>query len=106
MRLHEAAHLSPWLFAACLNAPVMGVADCVYHGVTLDALAGLYSEPAETVAAACGAMVKLVPLSEHPTTAAPWPPRVSTLPVGRSRCKECHALTGKKRPRIVHGPLA
>lgn len=61
--------------------------------------------------AACGKRAPVtwwrVALDEDGTegfTTVPWPPRVSTLPEGTSRCSACHEATGRKRPRMGFAP--
>lgn len=47
------------------------------------------------LAAPCGARVRILAKDGYPVG---WPPRVSTLPAGIERCRDCWEATGRKRP--------
>lgn len=59
-----------------------------------------------TYDAVCGAKVRLLPFkADGKTATALWPPRVSSLRDGATRCRECHEATGRKRPSGYFPPV-
>lgn len=92
------------LFVAMLRAPLVGVVPndpAVLHAVDLALIAhGWEKGETESVCGVTG--IKLVDGGEG--AGVEWPPRVSSLPDGRSRCRACHIATGRKRPRSAFLP--
>lgn len=86
------------LVVAALTAPLLGTSKRwpgVFHAIEMEEVVRAW--PDGTVTAACGA-ARLRCVAQGGMI-APWPIRVKGLPEGWSRCKECHELTGRKRPR-------
>lgn len=98
MTATDETHGEP-LFAAALHAPLVAVdpaARTVLHAATMDAVVNGWERG--EVSAACGTVgLKLMDNGER--ASVPWPPRVSSLPEGTTRCLACHTATGRKRPR-------
>lgn len=89
------------LFGMMLCAPLIVMnpraSEPVLHAVTMEGLAHRYSDKRVTVDAACG--VRRLKVLAKGDVIGLFPPRISTLPEGWTRCRECHELTGRKRPR-------
>ena len=88
------------LIVAMFTAPLVCVdPDAVdeLHAATMEAIAHAWSGEHELVAACGAGAMKLLPSSEE--QGIPWPPRVASLPPGWTRCRACHTLTGRRRPR-------
>lgn len=84
------------LIEAAFTAPLIGfnprARRRVLHAVEMESLMASWTTR-QTVDAVCGA--KRLKLMEDGL----FPPRVASLPERYERCRDCHALTGKKRPR-------
>lgn len=89
------------LVEAMLRAPLVAIqpGERVFHAVGVGALAKGW--PDGPGVAPCGAVVKLLGVPFGSDNAVEWPPRVSSLPDGWTRCRECHDATGKMRPRAT-----
>lgn len=69
----------------------------VLHAATSDRLMPAVLHDDSYVVGACGeAGLKVLSTSAG---VVQWPPRVSSLPAGVTRCVPCHVATGRKRPR-------
>lgn len=81
------------------HGPVCGVnprkTDRVLHAIDAEAVLGRFGDKRTTVDAPCGERVRIISGEIGPFM---WPPRVSMLPAGTTRCVECHLATGRKRP--------
>ena len=87
------------LIALMLDAPLIGVRKRwpeTLHAIAMDGFP-VATWPKGKATSACGLSGLRVAVDE--SGAVPWPPRVSTLPEGTVRCRECHEATGRKRPR-------
>jgi hypothetical protein len=95
--------VSQTLFAAALAAPLIGVRKRwpdIHHAIDLDAVCEGWDRG--TYRSACGLtglrMVGAYPQGYEGVHAVQWPPRVSAMPDGVQRCRECWVATGKARP--------
>lgn len=92
------------LFVAMLRAPLVGVVPgdtAVLHAADMALIAhGWERGETESVCGVPG--LKLVDGGDG--SGVEWPPRVSSLPDGRRRCRACHLATGRKRPRSAFKP--
>lgn len=87
-------HLSGWLVAVDPDTGVIHAVDAV-------ALRDPKAESSKTRVTACRGQAQVYAIEsdcEGRAATVLWPPRVSTLADGASRCRECHRLTGKPRP--------
>lgn len=77
--------------------PVCGRAgkSLALHAVTAEMLLERFGDKRTTLDAPCGAKVRIFSGDVGPFM---WPPRLSLLPEGWTRCGECHKATGSKRP--------
>lgn len=87
------------MMALLLTEPVCGVPPrrrSVVHAVTFAGVAwGGRRTTCDTV---CGVRVRLLP--DGPYRLVPWPPYARPLPdTGGTRCPDCMAAAGVKRPR-------
>jgi hypothetical protein len=88
------------LFQAMIYAPIAGANvrwPKVIHAIDVDEICATWGKRL-TCTAVCGAK-RLRPMSTR-TLVVEWPVRVKGLAAqGFERCKACHDLTGRKRPR-------
>lgn len=92
------------LFVAMLCAPLIGISrrwPSVLHAVDADEICRAW--PDGTVSSVCGVRrLRLVGTTSpdvEGVVGVEWPPRVAGLPPEWSRCRVCHELTGRRRPR-------
>lgn len=91
------------LLQAMFAAPVVGVSarwPKVLHAVGMDAVVDAWPRRGTRkryAVAVCGASgLRLLSSGPH---VVEWPPRVEGLAPDHERCRTCHELTGRKRPR-------
>lgn len=87
------------LLTLALNAPLIGVRKRwpqTLHAIDMDGLP-IATWPKGKATSVCG--VTGLRVVESRQGAALWPPRVSTLPDGTVRCRDCFEGTRPKRPR-------
>lgn len=88
------------LLSLMLRAPLVGVRQRwpqILHAIPISGLP-LSTWPDGKCVSACG-KCGLRLLTEKDGLAAPWPPRLNTVPDGWTRCRDCYVATGKPRPR-------
>lgn len=94
------------MIVAAMTAPLIALDphdQSMVHAITMEEVVKGWEST--SLSAACGVEgLKLMPDTDGGY--APWPPRVAGMPDGMSRCRECHDLTGKKRPRTQWRPKA
>lgn len=100
MNLISATMFAPW----CAIEPEAEPPGLI-HALTMEAVVEGWDT--QEFKSPCGLEVKLLPVllddwgdGEHEGGWAclGWPPRVANLTSGVTRCRECHELTGRKRP--------
>lgn len=87
------------LIALMMHAPLIGIRlrwPTVLHAIDMDGLP-IKTWPHGKARSVCGLSGLRVAGSGE--TIGLWPPRVSSLPDGWTRCKDCFDATKHKRPR-------